>query len=231
MDKKILIVDPVYTRLLLEKTCLSRKEYKIFTSSLGSEGLNKAKEVKPNLILFSANLEDLDGAEFCRMIRNDEETKKTSLILIVAKDDDSKINEIMASGCNDFITFPLNKIILDQKLGIYLNIATRRAARIMVQLKIETKSFQGFHLGTSVNISKSGMLLETPITLKIGEEINLRFFIPKSLKQIETKAIVMREELIKNVKRYGLKFFNLKPEFENVIDEFAKGEEKNFVLK
>lgn len=222
MDKKILIVDPVYTRLLLEKTCLSRKEYKIFTSSIGSEGYQKAKEVKPNLILFSADLVDLDGADFCRKIRSDEETKKTSLILIVAKDDDSKINEIMSSGCNDFITFPLNKLILDQKLGVYLNIATRRAARIMVQMKIETKSFQGFHLGTSINLSKTGMLLETPITLCIGEEIYLKFFLPKNLKQIETKALVVREEKIGNLKRYGLKFINLDSEYERMIDLFTK---------
>lgn len=224
MDKKILIVDPVYTRLLLEKTCLSRKEYQLFTSQRGSEGLQKAREIKPNLILFSANLGDLDGASFCKNIRQDEETRKTSLILVVAKDDDHKINEIMASGCNDFITFPLNKIILDQKLGIFLNIAIRKAARIMVQLKIETKSFQGFHLGTSINLSKTGMLLETPIILQKGEEIYIKFFLPRSLKQIESRAMVVREEEAKNIKRYGLKFLNLDPESENMIEEFTKNE-------
>lgn len=222
MDKKILIVDPVYTRLLLEKTCLSRKEYKIFTSQKGSEGLQIAGEIKPNLILFSSHLGDIDGASFCKSIRKDEETKKTSLILVVAKDDDHKVSEIMASGCNDFITFPLNKLILDQKLGIYLNIATRKAARIMVQIKIEAKSHQGFHLGTSVNLSKSGMLLETPINLNKGEEIFLKFFLPKTLKQVETKAMVVREENFKNLKRYGLKFLELDREYEKIIENFTE---------
>lgn len=224
MEKKILVVDPVYTRLLLEKTCLSRKEYQIFTSQKGSEGLQKVREIKPNLVLFSAHLGDMEGADFCKNIRKDEETKKTSLILVVAKDDDHKVSEIMASGCNDFITFPLNKLILDQKLGIYLNIATRKAARIMVQIKIETKSYQGFHLGTSVNLSKSGMLLETPINLNKGEEIFLKFFLPKNLKKIETKALVVREEDFKNLKRYGLKFIEINQDFEKIIEEFTEKE-------
>lgn len=81
MNKKILIVDPVYTRLLLEKTCLSRKEYNIITASKGSEGVKKAKVEKPNLILFPTNLYDMDGAEFCKIIRNEEDTKKLLLFL------------------------------------------------------------------------------------------------------------------------------------------------------
>ncbi|MEJ5166728.1 MAG: PilZ domain-containing protein [Thermoanaerobaculia bacterium] len=224
MEKRILLVDPVYTRLLLEKTCLSRKEYQIFTSQKGSEGLKKAREIKPHLILFSSSLGDIDGAIFCKKIREDEETRKTSLLLVVAKEEDHKVSEIMASGCNDFITFPLNKLILDQKLGIYLNIATRKAARIMVQIKIEAKSYQGFHLGTSVNLSKSGMLLETPINLNREEEIFLKFFLPKSLKQIETKAMVVREENLKNLKRYGLKFVEMDPDFEKMVEEFTEKE-------
>lgn len=224
MEKKILIVDPVYTRLLLEKTCLSRKEYQIFTANKGSEGFEKAKGVKPNLILFSTDLNDLDGADFCKKIRADEETKKTSLILVVAKDDDLKINEIMASGCNDFITFPLNRMVLDHKLEIYLNVAVRKALRVMVQLKIETNSEKGLHLGTSNNLSTSGMLLETPALLHLGEEIQLRFFLPKNPIQIHAKAMVAREETGKNIRKYGLKFIDLKKEFENMIDNFTKNE-------
>lgn len=224
VNKKILIVDPVYTRLLLEKTCLSRKEYNIITASKGSEGIKKAKEEKPNLILFPTNLFDMDGVELCKIIRNDEQIKNTSLILVVAKDDDSKINQIMSSGCNDFITFPLNRIILDQKLSIFLNIATRKELRIMVQLRIVTNSLKGFHLGTSINLSKSGMLLETPISMNIGEEIFLKFFLPKNPKQIETKSIVVREEVFKNIKKYGLKFVDLDLEYEKMIENFTLSE-------
>lgn len=222
--KKILIIDPVYTRLLLEKTCLSRKEHKVFAVTKGLEGLEIAKNEKPNLILFSTEINDIDPVEFCKKIRADEETKKTSLLMIVVKQDDKKINEVMSSGCNDFITFPLNKLILDQKLEIYLNIATRKAVRVMVQLRIETRSYQGFHLGTSVNLSKSGMLLETPTNLNVGDEIYVKFFLPKRTRQIETKAIIVRQEMEKNIKRYGIKFIGISEEFEKMIEEFI-GEE------
>lgn len=130
----------------------------------------------------------------------------------------------MSSGCNDFITFPLNRIILDQKLSIFLNIATRKALRIMVQLRVETESFKGFHLGTSINLSKSGMLLETPISINKTEEIFIKFFLPKNPKQIETKAIVAREEVVKNIKRYGLKFVDLSLEYEKMIENFTLSE-------
>ncbi len=222
MEKKILIVDPVYTRLLLERTCLSRKEYKLFTTTKGLEGLEIARKEKPHLIFFSTDLKDIDGIEFCKKIREWEDTKKTSLLLIVAKEKDEIVNKIMSSGCNDYITFPLNRLILDQKLEVYLNIATRKSLRVMVQIKIETKSSKGLHLGTSVNISKSGMLLETHISIPLFEEIFLKFFLPKIPQQIETKAKVVREEVFKNLKRYGIKFIDLEPSLGELIDDFVK---------
>ena len=202
----ILLADPVGTRLMLERTCLMRHPHTVVEARTGSEALLLAREHHPRLILLAGDLIDMDAAAFCRSIRGSGETRETSLLLVVSKESDQTVRAAMEAGANDCLVFPLNRLDLDRKLGIYLNIEPRRDARFLVQAKVESARDRGFFLGTSVNLSASGMLLEALTTFHIGDRIHIRFFLPGNPREIETQATVVRADAHPGVRRYGLHF-------------------------
>jgi CheY-like chemotaxis protein len=217
----ILLADPVGTRLMLEKTCLMRHRHTVLEARNGAEGLRLAREHHPRLILFAAALEDMDGASFCRAIRGEDGTRATSLLLVVARENDQEVRAIMEAGANDCLVFPLNRLDLDQKIGIYLSIEPRRNARFLVQAKVESASRRGFFLGTSVNLSASGMLMEAFTPFQPGDRVHIRFFLPGIPTEIEAEASVIRSEAHPGVRRYGLHFERISATDADLIRSFA----------
>lgn len=202
----ILLADPVGTRLMIERTCLIRHPHAVVEARCGSEALEVARRRRPRLILFPGDMGDMDAAAFCRAIRGDGATRETSLLLVVTRESDQTVCSAMEAGANDCLVFPLNRLDLDRKLGIYLNIEPRRDARFLVQAKVEAVRDRGFFLGTSVNLSASGMLLEALTTFKIGDRVHMRFFLPGVPREIDVQAVVVRADAHPGVRRYGLHF-------------------------
>ena len=218
----ILLADPVGTRLMLERTCLMRHPYTVVEARTGSEALRLAMERRPRLILFPGDLGDMDAAAFCRSIRGAWATRETSLLLVVSRESDLVVRAAMEAGANDCLLFPLNRLDLDRKLGIYLNIEPRRDARFLVQAKVESARDRGFFLGTSINLSVTGMLLEALTTFQIGDEVRIRFFLPGVPREIAAQACVVRADAHPGVRRYGLRFDAIEAEDADLIRLFSK---------
>lgn len=217
----ILLADPVGTRLMLERTCLMRHPHAVLEARTGGEALRLARERHPRLILFPGDLGDMDASSFCRSIRGDGATRGTSLLLVVSKENDQTVRAAMEAGANDCVVFPLNRLDLDRKLGIYLNIEPRRDARFLVQAKVESVRDRGFFLGTSVNLSASGMLLEALTTFKSGDRVHIRFFLPGIPREIEAQAEVVRADIHPGVRRYGLRFEAIEVDDADLIRSFS----------
>jgi DNA-binding response OmpR family regulator len=78
MPKKILLVEDnaVHPSLNLEAS-----NYQLIEASTANEGLNKALELKPQLILMDMDLPDLSGFELCKRMRAFYELKKVPIII------------------------------------------------------------------------------------------------------------------------------------------------------
>jgi DNA-binding response OmpR family regulator len=74
----ILLVDHSRGALLFQETILRRRDMQIKTALAGSEGIARARDEKPNLIIFGYDLFDMTAPEFCREIRGDEATRGIS---------------------------------------------------------------------------------------------------------------------------------------------------------
>ncbi len=79
-------------------------------ASNGSEALERAKEIIPDLILLDVMMPGMDGFEVCRRLRTNSILAEVPIILITALDDqDSRIQGINA-GSDDFITKPFDRL-------------------------------------------------------------------------------------------------------------------------
>ncbi len=118
-EKKILLVDDAETILMMERMILG-KSYTVVTAKDGEKALAAAATEKPDLIILDIVMPNMDGFEVCRRIRSDENTKSIPVIMVTTKGDSSNVEKDFQSGCNDYITKPVNSFELVTLLQSYL---------------------------------------------------------------------------------------------------------------
>ena len=118
--KKILLVDDSNTILMMEKFILRNGPYELVTASNGVEGVQKASEHLPDLILLDVIMPRMGGFEACRLIRGTEETKSIPIIMVTTRGEMENVENGFSSGCNDYVTKPINGPELMTKLKALL---------------------------------------------------------------------------------------------------------------
>jgi DNA-binding response OmpR family regulator len=116
VGKKILLVDDEVQLSDLVKIRLEAYGFEVVAVYDGQEGLNKAKEIKPDLVILDLMLPKIDGYKVCRMLKFDDKYKHIPIILFTAKaqDDDKKIGEQVKADA--YITKPFEPEVLMSKV-------------------------------------------------------------------------------------------------------------------
>lgn len=109
MPKKILLVDDSNTTLLMEQMILrNHTSYEFTTAMDGLDAIARAREEKPDLVLMDVVMPRMNGFEACKRMRLDEELKETPIILVTTRGEEQYVEAGYQSGCNDYITKPIN---------------------------------------------------------------------------------------------------------------------------
>lgn len=80
--------------------------YNVETAFDGEEGLKKALELKPDLIISDVMMPKMSGEEMLKEIRNKPELQNTSVMLLTAKADDLAKLRLLQEGAQDYIVKP-----------------------------------------------------------------------------------------------------------------------------
>lgn len=83
-----------------------RNEFDIITASNGKEGLEKARETLPDIILSDVMMPEMDGNEMCHLLKTDLRTCHIPIVLLTAKDSTTSREEGYQSGADSYITKP-----------------------------------------------------------------------------------------------------------------------------
>ena len=118
--KKILLVDDSNTILMMEKFILRNGPYELVTAANGEEGVRKASEHLPDLILLDVIMPKMGGFEACRLIRSTEETKSIPIIMVTTRGEAANVEAGWSNGCTDYVTKPINAIELLAKVRNFL---------------------------------------------------------------------------------------------------------------
>ena len=84
----ILVVDDERDLLDLIEYNLKKEGFKVLKAENGEEGISKAKEHKPDLILLDIMMPKMDGLEAVEIMRKDDDLKKTPIIFLTARSDE-----------------------------------------------------------------------------------------------------------------------------------------------
>jgi two-component system, cell cycle response regulator DivK len=113
--KKILIVEDVDYNLDL-LTQLLEDEYELLTAADGAKGLALAEQEQPDLILMDMSLPVMDGWEATRRLKANKSVKHIPIIALTAHAMAGDEEKVLAAGCDDYLTKPLDDELLFQKL-------------------------------------------------------------------------------------------------------------------
>lgn len=114
--KKILLVDDSNTILMMERMVLKKTSYQVITASNGEEGVSRALAERPDLILMDVVMPKMNGFEACRRLREEEATRGIPVIMVTTRGEAQNVEAGFESGCNDYVTKPIDALELLTKL-------------------------------------------------------------------------------------------------------------------
>src|SRR6185369_16815395 len=120
MSEKILIIDDDLDTLRLVGLMLQRQGYQISAATNGQQGLEKALDEDPDLILLDVMMPEMDGYEVTRRLRQNPSTLQTPILMFTAKTqlDDKVVG--FEVGANDYLTKPTHPSELQARVKTLL---------------------------------------------------------------------------------------------------------------
>jgi len=117
---RILVVDDeIYIVHILDFS-LGMEGYEVVTALDGEEGLAKAIEFKPDLVVLDIMMPKMDGYETCKALKADERTKHIPVILLSAKGRNVDMQTGYDVGADEYITKPFSPRKLVDRINAML---------------------------------------------------------------------------------------------------------------
>lgn len=143
MAKKILVIDdqPSITKLVSVK--LTKEGFKVIEALDGEEGLNKAKEERPDLIILDVMMPRMDGWEVREKLREDRHCQNIPVIMLTAMGHFEEQLKGLEGGIEDYLTKPFSpaalaglvKEVLDESVRVK---AERAEKKLRKKAKLRT---------------------------------------------------------------------------------------------
>ena len=116
----ILVVDDERDLLDLIENKMKKEGFKVLKAENGEEGISKAKEHRPDLILLDIMMPKMDGLEAVEIMRKDDDLKKTPIIFLTARSDEKTEIDGLNKGGDDYITKPISTTKLVSRIKAVL---------------------------------------------------------------------------------------------------------------
>ncbi|PLX87447.1 MAG: DNA-binding response regulator [Desulfuromonas sp.] len=110
--ERILIIEDEEDILALVHFNLVQNGFQVECASSGEQGLRKARDFRPDLILLDLMLPGVDGLEICRRLRELPDTRACPIIMLTAKGEETDIVRGLETGADDYLAKPFSNQVL-----------------------------------------------------------------------------------------------------------------------
>ncbi|MBF0288626.1 MAG: response regulator [SAR324 cluster bacterium] len=113
---KILVADDSLTYRMMIKEMLEENNYDVEIAENGQEALDLFQQTAPDLVILDIIMPKLDGIEVCKLIKENEQTRLTPVIMLTSKDDVEDNVDGLNAGADVYLTKPFFETELIAKL-------------------------------------------------------------------------------------------------------------------
>ena len=107
--RRVVTIEDEPEMIDLIKLILTRKGYEVFGANGGAEGLQKIREIKPDLVLLDLMMPEMDGWQVYQQIKGDEATQHIPVIVVTAKAQNiDKVLGLHIAKVDDYISKPFS---------------------------------------------------------------------------------------------------------------------------
>jgi len=118
-SNKVLIVEDNPMNMELTADLLEINDYSVLQATTAEEGINIAKTESPDLILMDIGLPGMDGLAATKILKNNEKTKKITIIALTSHAMIGDDETVRKAGCDGYITKPIVIKEFLQKIAQY----------------------------------------------------------------------------------------------------------------
>lgn len=119
---KILIADDNKIDRLILSRILEKYDYDVIQAEDGEQAISLFKEHSPALVLLDVLMPGYDGYEVAEIIKKDTSRGWFPIIFLTSLSEASDIAKCIDAGGDDFVSKPINKIIIKAKIDAFLRI-------------------------------------------------------------------------------------------------------------
>lgn len=112
MTKLILTVDDSASMRMLLKSSLTAQGYRVESANDGAHGLQRIREVMPDLLITDINMPVMDGFELIEAVRALPEFRGTPILVLSTEFSDEKKTRARSAGATGWITKPFEAVKL-----------------------------------------------------------------------------------------------------------------------
>ncbi len=108
MSKKVLVIEDNEQNRTLLRDVLGYHGYLVIEAANGAEGIQQAREQRPDLILLDIQMPVINGFEAAKILKNDPATRHIKVVVITSFAMKFEQDEIVATGIDDYIAKPID---------------------------------------------------------------------------------------------------------------------------
>jgi len=120
-NKTVLVIDDSKTDYLYVKNILDHGGYKVAYAPSGRDGIQMAKDIKPDCILMDVVMPEMNGFQATRAISRELETADIPILMLSSKSQQTDKVWAERQGATDYLVKPANPKMLLTKLKSLLS--------------------------------------------------------------------------------------------------------------
>lgn len=219
--KKIIIAQDIYKILNQKNSFLDRADMLVLPIASQDEVLGVHRAERADLIITELDMPGMKCEELCSLISKGGELRAIP-ILIVCMNDKDALERGSRCGASAVIPRPFKSDVLLAKAKQLLNISWRETYRVLLSVSIEGSAGGQIFFCRSLDVSITGMLIETEQAFALGDRLVCNFFLPDTTRIGVTGEIVrlVQKTTGSEANRYGVQFSALAPEARKALEAF-----------
>lgn len=134
---RILIVDDVEQNRFVLRDIINDMGYLPILTENGIQALKMVERYRPQLIILDVAMPEMDGYEFCKIVKDNADTRDIPIVFISAFDDPSDIVKGFGLGGEDYITKPFIPEVVKARVGVHLKLAETKRSMMEINRQLQ----------------------------------------------------------------------------------------------